>query len=145
MFFRRRKPRAPTFEERVESLKQNGFAAEVRPDGAVLLTRAGCGAAVRPSGEAPPVIEQAGILLNGEIAAVVDGGYQKFLQTPSGRRAPALASHLKALHAFLEDLREGLGLTSLYNESLGTTNDLHLYDRVQNRDRGVSRRPWERN
>ena len=48
-----------------------------------------------------------------------------FWRSPSGRTAPALATHLKALHAFEEDLKEGLGLPSLYNESLGTTSDLH--------------------
>jgi hypothetical protein len=144
MFFRRQKPRTPSFAERIEGLKQAGFTAQPQADGAMLLTRAGCGALVRPpAGAAPPAI-RAGILLDGEIAAVVDGGYQKFLQTPSDRRVPALATHLKALHAFEEDLREGLGLTSLYNESLGTTNDLHLYDRIQDRDHGVPRRPWER-
>ena len=55
----------------------------------------------------------------------------------------ALASELKAVHAFQEDLREALGLVSLYNESLGTVSTEYLYDRVQGRDRGVPKRPWE--
>ena len=59
------------------------------------------------------------------------------------RRIRAQATHLKNLHSFEEDLREGLGLTSLYNESLGTTTDLHMYDRVEHRDEGDVRRPWE--
>jgi hypothetical protein len=59
----------------------------------------------------------------------VDTGFQKFWRTPDGRDLPALAAHLRELHAFLEDLRETLGLTSLYNTALGTVNDLHLYDR----------------
>ena len=58
-------------------------------------------------------------------------------------RIPALAPQLQALHRFEEDLKEGLGLISLYNEGLGTTSDLHLYDRVRGRDAGVHR-PWER-
>ena len=77
-----------------------------------------------------PRVNKAGFVLGDEIGLLVNRGYQMFWRTPSGRTAPALATHLKALHAFEEDLKEGLGLPSLYNESLGTTSDLHLYDRV---------------
>jgi hypothetical protein len=78
-----------------------------------------------------------------EIASLVSRGYQMFLRTPSGKEIPALADQLKTLHAFDEDLREGLGLTSLYNLSLGTTSDDHLYDRVEDRDAPHHPRPWE--
>ncbi|HSW50817.1 MAG TPA: hypothetical protein VLH09_11615, partial [Bryobacteraceae bacterium] len=64
---------------------------------------------------------------------LVDGGFQKFLETPSGRRRPALAAELKRLHDFQADLREALGLKSLYNESLGTVSDRHAYDRLTGR------------
>jgi leucyl-tRNA synthetase len=43
-------------------------------------------------------------------------------------------AQLKALHAFEEDLTEALGLESLYNTSLGTTNDFHVYDRLAGRE-----------
>ena len=66
-----------------------------------------------------------------------------FWRTPSGKRVPALATQLKALHNFEEDLKEGLGLPSLYNQSLGTTSDLHLYDRVEHRDEAPSPKPWD--
>ncbi len=66
---------------------------------------------------------------------MVNGGYQMFFVTPSGKRRPALASQLQELHGFEEDLRDALGLTSLYNLGLGTTADLHLYDRLAGRDR----------
>ena len=61
----------------------------------------------------------------------------------------ARADQLKALHAFEEDLKEGLGLTSLYNTSLGTVSALHLYDRVVGRDleraqKSPVPRPWDR-
>jgi hypothetical protein len=74
----------------------------------------------------------------------VDAGFQKYWLAPSGARAAATAEQLKALHNFEEDLREALGLVSLYNESLGTVNGLHLYDRVKDRDLGVPKRAWER-
>jgi len=67
-----------------------------------------------------------------------------FFRTPSGRELPAQASQLKALHAFDEDLREGLGLTSLYNLSLGTTSDDHMYDRVEDRDAPRRPHPWDK-
>src|SRR5678809_1666162 len=88
-------------------------------------------------------IEKTGILAHGEIATLVNHGYQMFLTTPSGKELPALADHLKALHAFDEDLREGLGIASLYNLSLGTTTDDHLYDRLEDRDEPGKPRPWE--
>ena len=81
--------------------------------------------------------------MSGEIGALVDGGFQKFFQTPSGKRRPALASDLRALHNFQEDLKEALGLTSLYNEALGTVSTYYQYDRVKYRDQGVPKRAWE--
>jgi len=78
-----------------------------------------------------------------EIASLVDGGFQKFMATPLGKKRPALAPDLVLIHSFQEDLREALGLTSLYNESLGTVSNKYLYDRVVDRDSGVPVRPWE--
>jgi hypothetical protein len=89
------------------------------------------------------VVEPAGILMAGGIGKLVDGGFQKFFLAPDGQKKPALASELKAIHEFQEDLREALGLVSLYNESLGTVSTEYLYDRVHDRDRGVPKRPWE--
>ena len=85
-----------------------------------------------------------GVVLGNEIGQLCDAGYQKYWLTASGTKAPATADHLKALHAFEEDLREALEIDSLYNQSLGSTNELHLYDRVKDRDHGVQKRPWER-
>ena len=82
-------------------------------------------------------------MIGDEIGLLVNAGYQMFWRTPTGRSVPAQASQLKSLHAFEEDLKEGLGLTSLYNESLGTTSDLHLYDRVEHRDEGDAHKPWQ--
>jgi hypothetical protein len=82
--------------------------------------------------DAAPRIERAGWLVGGEIAALIDEGYQKFWRA-GGRDVPAQARQLQALHEFEEDLREALGLESLYNTSLGTINDLHEYDRLAGR------------
>jgi len=143
MFFRRQHPKELTFEDRLDNLRRAGFSVTPRPDGTVLVTRGECAVALRESGGQIRRAELAGILWGGEIASLVDGGYQKFFRTPSGKTKPALAPELQAIHAFEEDLKEGLGLDSLYNESLGTVSTYYLYDRVKDRDAGVPKRVWE--
>ena len=143
MFFRREKPHQWTFEERIGKLKQLRFESS-SDAGGFRVTRDGCGAMLKDEGEGKVAVGKAGVVAGGEIAALVHAGYQMFLRTPSGRELPAQASHLKALHAFEEDLCEGLGLTSLYNTSLGTTCEDHLYDRVVDRDEPQQPHPWEK-
>jgi len=144
MFFRNIKAQQSTFEERIANLKQYGFQSVRQSSGAARVTRDGCGAMVANLGDGQVKIGKAGILVGEEIGELVNLGYQMIIRTPSGVELAALAPHLKKLHAFEEDLREGLGLTSLYNTSLGTTTDEHLYDRVVARDKGVAHRPWEK-
>ena len=79
------------------------------------------------------IVTRAGFLLNGQIAALVDKGYQKFLKTPK-LEIVATADHLRAIHQFSEELDEATGATMLYNESLGTTSDVYQYDRVKGRE-----------
>lgn len=142
MFFRNQKPHQWTFDERVANLKQFQFTVQRQGAGA-LVTREGSGAMIEDLGNGQVKVDKAGVLVGTEIANLVSRGYQMFLRTPSGKEIPALADQLKRLHAFDEDLREGLGLTSLYNLSLGTTSDDHLYDRVEDRDAPHHPRPWE--
>jgi len=144
MFFRNAKPHQWTFEERLANLKQFGFESKLEGSGQARVTRKGYGSIVKSLGDGNVSLGKPGVLVGDEIAELVNHGYQMFLQTPSGRELPALAPQLTALHAFDEDLREGLGLTSLYNVSLGTTSDAHMYDRVQDRDKPVHPRPWEK-
>src|SRR5712672_3342554 len=135
MFFRRQKQHIDTFEERLKDLAAHGFTVQPQGGDSARVSKLGCAAILTDSH-----IGKAGIVVGDEIGLLVDGGFQKFFLTPSGKRVPALAEHLKALHEFQEDLREGLGLESLYNQSLGTTSDLHLYDRVKDRDAGMPKR-----
>jgi hypothetical protein len=143
MFFRREQPKVLTFEERLNSLKSKGFTVASLSGGAVRVTRASCAVDLRDSNGAVAFETRAGILMGSEIGSLIDGGYQKFFRTRSGVHRPALAAELVAIHDFEEDLREGLGLTSLYNEALGTVSTFYQYDRVQDRDRGVPKRAWE--
>lgn len=73
-----------------------------------------------------------GWLLGGEITRLVDKGYQKFLRS-SKLEIPATAAILRALHDFEMELDLATGEMALYNESLGTTSDVYLYDRVAGR------------
>lgn len=135
MFFRNRKPHQYSFSDRLEELKKLGFTVETQGSRA-RVSKLGCAALIEDGGDRPMVIGKAGVQVGDEIGLLVDGGYQKFFQTPKDKKIPALAEHLMALHKFQEDLREGLGLTSLYNQGLGTTFDQHMYDRVKGRDSG---------
>ena len=142
MFFRREKPKVVTFEDRLQTLRDMGFHTEsagsgtrVTRDGLAVLVRAGSGESVEAG--------KPGLLVRNEIGVLTNGGYQMFFRTDHDVMVPARAEQLKALHAFNEDLREALGQTSLYNQSLGTTSAAHLYDRVKDRDAGVPVRAWQ--
>jgi hypothetical protein len=144
MFFRTQKPKTVPFEDRLATLKQLGFTVQPEAGGHFRVSRSGCASIIADLGNGKVGIGKPGVVLGGEIAALISGGYQMFLRTPSGKEAPALATHLKALHSFDEDLREALGLVSLYNLSLGTTSDDHLYDRVEFRDGPPHHQPWQK-
>lgn len=143
MFFRRERPKNPTFQERIENLRRVGFTATPVAGGATRASRGNLAVDLREEGGTVQLIGGPGVLVGNEIGVLMDGGFQKFFRTPSGIKRPALAEDLKALHDFDEDLKEGLGEESLYNESLGTVSTYYLYDRVKDRDRGVPRRVWE--
>ncbi len=143
MFFRRAKAHEDTFAEYLTKVGQAGFTVETTGKGAK-VTRDGVAAVLENvEGGHPRVAERAGRVMGNEIATLVDGGFQKFLQTPSGLKRPALAGDLKAIHEFQEDLREAVGITSLYNESLGTVSNQYIYDRVEERDQDNLKAPWK--
>ncbi len=94
----------------------------------------GCAAEITSASDGTTMLlARPGWLLNGVISRLLDRGYQKFLKTPTVE-IPATADHLHAIHEFSEDLNEAAGAISLYNESLGTTSDRYLYDRVKGRE-----------
>src|SRR5512142_1703226 len=138
-----------TFDEALVFFRNNGFDVLDAPGtktGRVFLKKYGCSAAVEhnDAGE-PRIFAYPGILIGGEISKLVDKGYQKFLKTTKTEIA-ATSDHLKALHSFTEELKDALGLTSLYNESLGTVSESYHYDRVKDRDlpeQSRPKRPWE--
>jgi len=135
-------------EDAVQWFRNNGFDV-VQPagsDGRFFLKKYQVSAAIdRAENGGVKIFAYPGYLINGEISKLVDQGYQKILKTSKGVY-PATADHLRALHQFSEELKEGTGGISLYNEGLGTVSESYIYDRVRDRDLPEPerpRRPWQ--
>ncbi|WP_348268330.1 hypothetical protein P8936_03640 [Edaphobacter paludis] len=104
-----------------------------RTPNAFQVRKYGCAAEIAPAPDGTVLmLSHPGWVLNGEISRLLDKGYQKFLKT-SHVEIPATADKLRAIHEFSQELNEAIGATSLYNESLGTTSDVYMYDRVKGR------------
>ena len=142
------KSKARTYEEALAALRERGFDLLEPPgtQGRVFLKKYGCSAAIEKSADdTVKLFARPGYLVSGEIAKLIDRGYQKFLKT-SKTEVAATADHLKAIHQFTEELKEATGATSIYNESLGTVSDAYVYDRVEDRDHPETdrpKRPWQ--
>jgi len=144
MFFRRERPKKLTFDDHIAAARAAGFKTEPAGGGRTRIERDGVAAIAEPGNEdVPRFLVRAGVVMGKEIGTLTDGGFQKFFTTPSGKRKPALAEELTTIQNFQEDLREALGLTTLYNESMGTVSNLYLYDRVEGRDQGTHDKPWD--
>jgi hypothetical protein len=138
-----------TYEEALEWLRDHGFDLTEAPGttARVFLKKYSCSAAIQKNGDdGVKIFAYPGCLISGEISKLVNKGYQQFLKT-SKTEVPATADHLKSLQQFTEELKECLGLPTLYNESLGTVSESYHYDRIENRDKAVAdrpKRPWEK-
>jgi hypothetical protein len=128
-----------SFDEVLSALGSQRFdvaavpaATGVKP-GALRVTKYGCAAVISGQKTGPiTMLSRPGWLLGGEISRLVDRGYQKFLKT-SRVEIPATAEALRAIHDFSQELDQITGELELYNEALGTTSDVYLYDRVAGR------------
>ena len=136
------------YDQVVAWLRDHGFdllEAPATPN-RIFLKKHNCSAAIEKDEQGGVrLFARPGHLIAGEISRLIDRGYQKFLMT-SKSEVPASADHLRALHQFSQELKEALGATSLYNESLGTVSDRYQYDRVEHRDEPAAARPpkaWE--
>ena len=144
MFFKREKELSLSFGGHMDQLRGAGYNVQEVEPGLFRASQGNLAAVLQVLPAGGPSILDCGLLIGQEVAGLTDIGFQKIFLAPSGKRTPALADHLKALHAFKENLGEALGLTSLYNQGLGTTNEKHLYDRLEDRDKGPAKRPWDR-
>ncbi|MGH9480752.1 MAG: hypothetical protein ACRD1L_01560 [Terriglobales bacterium] len=139
----RRPPKPTTLAESSQKLTELGFNLSPLQDGKVLVRKYGCAAILAASGESGVEIATApGMVVGGELARLVDRGYQKFFKTAS-TEAPALPEQMAALARFENELRYACGIPSLYNESLGSVSDRYLYDRIVDRDEGHQPKAWE--
>jgi hypothetical protein len=147
-----RKSKNRNFDGMLDALRANGF--EVTPftgvPNGMQVSKNGVAAVIVP-GETDPKWESGGerlaitpgLLVRNEIARLLDRGYQKFLKT-SKFELPATAAQLQAIHAFTEELNLVTGALGLYNEALGTTSDVYLYDRVSGREAEQAKVPGAR-
>src|SRR6476620_12660133 len=138
-----------SYEEALNWLRDHGFDLIEAPgtQGRVFLKKYSCSAAIEKNGDDNvKIFAYPGYLIGSEISKLINRGYQQFLKTAK-TEVPATADHLKALQQFPEALKEGLGLASLYNESLGTVSESYQYDRIKDREKPKAerpKRPWEK-
>jgi hypothetical protein len=141
------KPRS--LDEIISQLRSLKFDVREVPGVAnqVQVSKYGAAAVLARSkdGSGVAMVTKPGLLFGGEIAHLLDRGFQKFFKT-SRIELPATADRLKAEHLFAEELREVTGEVSLYNEALGSVTDEYMYDRVKGRDKDAPAKglaPWE--
>src|SRR5437588_1152982 len=137
-----------SFDDALAYLREHGFDVLEAPGtkARIFLKKFNVSAAIEKDDKGGvKIFAYPGYLVGSEISKLVNKGYQQFLKT-SKAEIPATADHLKALHAFSEELKEALGLPSLYTESLGTVSEAYQYDRIVDRDKPAperKKRPWE--
>lgn len=145
----KRKSGYPSFNQTLEVLRSHGFDAVpyAAVAGGTLVSKHGVGAVLVPApastDAAVSLAVHPGVLVKGEVARLLDRGYQKFLKT-SKYELPATAAQLQAIHVFSEELSQLTGAISLYNEGLGTTSDVYEYDRLKGREahEAAPLQPW---
>ncbi len=141
-----KKSRHPNFDQMLEILRTHSFDVSPYPGvaGGVLVSKHGAAAVLVAHEDEAAMVVSPGALICGEVARVLDRGYQKFIKT-SQYELPASATQLHAIHQFSEELKQLTGATNLYNESLGTTSDQYHYDRLRGREvmEPAAARPWE--
>ena len=139
-----KKPRQRTYNEVISQLRSLQFEVQdvAGAAGQTRISKYGCSIVLeRAQNEAGlRMAVRPGPVIGGEIAYLVDRGFQKFFHT-SKSEFPATAEQLKTLHRFVEEIKEIAGSVTLYNEALGTVSDAYLYDRVKGNDVPESERP----
>jgi len=120
-------------QAQVESLSSKAFL--VRSSGGVVrIEKYDCGAELRKTPEdryQMTIIPT--IMMAGQFTRLWDAGYQKFLLSNEGKKFPVHVKQLKDLRKFNEELRTALGVPTYYNEAIGSTCHLSVYDRVKGR------------
>ncbi|MGA2985964.1 MAG: hypothetical protein ABSG32_19335 [Terriglobia bacterium] len=117
-----------------KQFEQAGFAVTEVQTGRIEVKKSGCVAYLEKRGASWIYAGPPYLVVHGINCELEDRGYQKFWYSqPDGKRFPIRKVDLEILHRFDEEVRYILGLTSLYNESLGSTNARTVYDRLAGR------------
>src|ERR1700693_4442565 len=117
----------------MEALPGAGFIVS-STGGVTRVEKYGCGAEFRRTSDDHYLMTiLPTILLNGQFTRLWDAGYQKFLLTDDGRKFPANADMPLRMRRVNEELRTALGVPTYYNEALGSTSLVSVYDRVKGR------------
>jgi hypothetical protein len=130
----------------METLPGKGFIVS-STGGVTRVEKYGCGAEFRRTSDDHYLMKiLPTILMNGQFTRLWDAGYQKFILTDDGRKFPANADQLLRMRRLNEELRTALGVPTYYNEALGSTSLVSVYDRVAGRqgddpDRTVGVKP----
>lgn len=143
-----RKTKQLSFDEILANLRGSQFDVQAVSGvaGQYRVQKHGCAAVIAKTKDGVAFVAGPGFVLGGEIAHLLDRGFQKMLKTNKLEIA-ATADALKAIHRFSEELKEIAGSPSLYNQSIGTTSDDYFYDRLKGRDKNPIPRspaPWDR-
>ena len=122
------------FEPKVlDGLPGAGFVVN-STGGVMRVEKYGCGAELRRTqDERYQMTVLPTILIDGQFTRLWDAGYQKFLLNDDGQKFPANADQLLRLRQFNEELKTALGVPTYYNEALGSTSSVTVYDRVAGR------------
>jgi len=120
-------------QPQIETLSAKGFLVR-NSGGVVRIEKYNCGAELRKeaqNGFRMTIIPSN--MLQGQFTHLWDAGYQKFLLTNDGLKVPIRVNQLSDLRCFNEELRTALGVSTYYNEALGSTCHYSVYDRVKGR------------
>jgi hypothetical protein len=120
-------------QTQIETLSGKGFL--VRSSGGVVrMEKYGCGAELRKTPDGPyQMTILPSIMFQGQFTRLWDAGYQKFLLTHDAKKVPIKVNELLDLRRFNEELRTALGVSTYYNEALGSVSQVTVYDRVKGR------------
>ncbi len=116
---------------KMESLPKLNFVVQTS-GGVMRVEKHGCGAEFRATPDGKYLMtELPAPMAHGQFTELWDAGYQKFLLTRDGKKIPARKEQLSGLRVFNEELRTALGVPTYYNEALGSTCQITVYDRVK--------------
>jgi hypothetical protein len=117
-----------------KQFEQAGFVVANDAAGRLEIKKSGCVAFLEKQGATLTYSGTPYLVVRGIACELEDRGYQKFWYAKTeGKRFPIRKEDLQVIHLFDEEVRYILGIKTLYNEGLGSTNARTVYDRLTGR------------